>query len=104
MSLKSSKFHSYTTNEDASKVVPFWTDDLSDASLWTMVDHANGGTQNWVIGTAAPSGFYSDGMGAIASTTASNGFAMYDSDALGTTAANVQDATLTFNNSIDLFI
>ena len=101
MSLKSSKFHSYTTNEDASKVVPFWTNDLSDASLWTMVDHANGGTQNWVIGTAAPSGSYSAPMGAIASTTASNGFAMYDSDALGTTAANVQDATLTFNNSID---
>lgn len=101
MSLKSSKFHSYTSTKDASKVVPFWTDDLSDASLWTMVDHANGGTQNWVIGTAAPTGSYSAPMGAIASTTASNGFAMYDSDALGTTASNVQDATLTFNNSID---
>ena len=66
-----------------------------------MTDHANGGTQNWVIGTAAPSGSFSSGMGAIASTTASNGFAMYDSDALATSAANAQDATLSFNNSID---
>ena len=57
-----------------------FSNDFSDPSLWTMTDHANGGTQNWVIGTAAPSGSFSSGMGAIASTTASNGFAMYDSD------------------------
>jgi len=97
-----SKFHSYTsTNQDASKAPPFWTDDFSNSSLWTMTDYAHGGTQNWVIGTAAPSGFYSSGMGAITSTTAANGFAMYDSDALATSAANAQDATLAFNNSID---
>ena len=97
-----SKFHWYTsTNQDVSKAPPFWTNDLSDPSLWTMTDYAHGGTQNWVIGTAAPSGSYSSGMGAIASTTAANGFAMYDSDALATSAANSQDATLAFNNPID---
>ena len=100
-SLNTSKFHWYTSNEDVSKAPPFWTDDLSDASLWTMTDYAHAGTQNWVIGTAAPSGSFSNGMGAIASTTAANGFAMYDSDALATSAANAQDATLAFNNSID---
>ena len=96
-----SKFHWYTSNENTSKAPPFWSDDLSDASLWTMTDYAHAGTQNWVIGTAAPSGSFSNGMGAIASTTAANGFAMYDSDALATSAANAQDATLAFNNSID---
>ena len=98
---QSSKFHHYTSTSDANKAVPFWTNDLSDASLWTMTDHANSGTQNWVIGTAVPTGQYSAPMGAIASTTAANGYAMYDSDALATTAANAQDATLSFNNSID---
>ena len=96
-----SKFHWYTSNENTSKAPPFWSDDLSDASLWTMTDYAHGGTQNWVIGTAPPAGGFSDGMGAIASSTAANGFAMYDSDALATSAANAQDATLAFNNSID---
>ena len=96
-----SKFHWYTSNENTSKASPFWTDDLSDASLWTMTDYAHSGTQNWVIGTAVPAGQYSAPMGAIASTTASNGFAMYDSDNLSTSATNAQDATLAFNNSID---
>jgi len=96
-----SKFHWYTSNENTSKAPPFWSDDLSDASLWTMTDYAHAGTQNWVIGTAAPTGQYSAPMGAISSTTAANGFAMYDSDALATSAANAQDATLAFNNSID---
>ena len=96
-----SKFHWYTSSEDVSKAPPFWTDDLSDASLWTMTDYANAGTQNWVIGTSPPSGSFSNGMGAIVSTTAANGFAMYDSDDLATSAANAQDATLAFNNSID---
>ena len=99
--LKTSKFHYYTVTEDDSKVIPFWTDDFSDPSVWTMTDYAHNGAQNWVIGTAAPSGGFSNGMGAIASTTAANGFAMYDSDALATSAANAQDATLSFNNSID---
>ena len=98
---QTSKFHHYTSTDDVNKAVPFWTNDLSDASLWTMTDIANSGTQNWVIGTAVPAGSYSAPMGAIASTTAANGYAMYDSDALATTAANVQDATLAFNNSID---
>ena len=96
-----SKFHWYTSNENTSKAPPFWSDDFSDASLWTMTDYAHAGTQNWVIGTASPTGQYSAPMGAISSTTAANGFAMYDSDALATSAANAQDATLSFNNSID---
>ena len=67
-----------------------WTSDFSDQSDWT----ASGG---WVIGTDVPAGSYSDGMGAIASTTADNGFAMYDSDDINGTAGS-----LTMTNPIDL--
>jgi hypothetical protein len=66
-----------------------------------MTDLFNGGLQNWVIGTAGPTGFYSSGMGAIASTTSADGFAMYDSDALASSAANTQDATITYTGTID---
>ena len=60
----------------------FWSNDFSNASDWTMVDLLNGGLQNWVITTNGPQGWYSSAMGPIASTTAANGFALYDSDAL----------------------
>ena len=72
--INTSKFHWYTSSENNSKATPFWTNDFSDASLWTMTDLLHGGTQNWVIGTNPPVGSFSSGMGAISSTTASNGF------------------------------
>ena len=78
---------------------PFFTDDFSDPNLWTMTDLTNFGFQNWVITTNAPTGGFSNGMGAIASTTSANGFALFDSDALSTSYSNTQDAILAFNNS-----
>ena len=99
--VKKAKQHFENSDMLNSKATPFWSDDLSDASLWTMTDYAHSGTQNWVITTSAPTGAYSNSMGAIASTTAINGFGLYDSDALSVSYTNVQDATLAFNNSID---
>ena len=99
--IKKEKIYTGTTQITQSKVTPFWTDDLSDPSLWTMTDYAHAGTQNWVITTSAPTGAYSSSMGALASTTASNGFGLYDSDALSVSYTNVQDATLAYNNPID---
>lgn len=99
--VKKAKQHFENSDMLNSKATPFWSDDLSDASLWTMTDYAHSGTQNWVITTSAPTGAYSNSMGAIASTTASNGFGLFDSDALSVSYTNVQDATLAFNNSID---
>ena len=99
--IKKEIIYTGTTQITQSKVTPFWTDDLSDPSLWTMTDYAHAGTQNWVITTSAPTGAYSSSMGAIASTTASNGFGLYDSDALSVSYTNVQDATLAYNNPID---
>ena len=79
---------------------PFWTNDFSDASQWTMVDLLNGGLQNWAITTSGPTGSFSQPMGVIASTTAANGFALYDSDALNT-QYTPQEATLTYNGTVD---
>ena len=80
-----------------------WTDDFSVASNWTIGNSA-GNTQDWVIGTAAPVGTYSSGMGTISSPTAANGFALYDSDAIGvpTNSVGDQDAFVRTTNSINL--
>jgi len=79
---------------------PFWSNDFSTQSDWTMVDLLNGGLQNWVITTNGPVGSYSAAMGVINSTTAANGFALFDSDALNT-QYTPQEATLTYNGTID---
>ena len=76
-----------------------WQDDFSTPANWTM---ANTGTPsaNWAIGTAAPTGAFSGPMGAIASSTAFNNFALFDSDALGS-GTSTQDATITTVSSIN---
>ena len=79
---------------------PFWSHDFSNSSDWTMVDLINGGLQNWAITPNGPTGSYSSNMGVINSTTAANGFALFDSDALNT-QYSPQEATITYNGSID---
>ncbi|MBH70234.1 MAG: hypothetical protein CMP69_03200, partial [Flavobacteriales bacterium] len=79
---------------------PFWSNDFSNPQQ-DWITFANPANQDWVIGTTAPSGGFSAPMGAINSTSAANGFALYDSDALGVSAQNTQDATLTYKGVID---
>lgn len=62
-----------------------WTDDFSDATKWKITNQA-GNNDNWIIGTQGPSG--SIPISAIASTTASNGFALFDSNKLHDVNAN----------------
>ena len=86
-------------NNNAERAV-IWSNDFATPSDWTAT---NTGTPpaNWVIGTAAPTGQYSSGMGAITSTTAANNFALFDSDALGS-GTSTQNASLKVTNPIDL--
>ncbi len=56
---------------------PIWSDDFSDPSHWTF-GTLNSTSNNWVIGTTPPSGDYA--IDTIMSTTAANGFALFDSD------------------------
>ena len=53
-----------------------WTNDFSNPADWTITSPAGPGA--WVIGTAIPSGQFD--IPAITSTTAANGYALFDSD------------------------
>ena len=72
----------------------FYTNDFSNASDWVI--SAEAGNDNWVIGTTIPSGLYL--IDPIESTTAANGFALFDSDLL---CGGNQVANLTLANGID---
>jgi hypothetical protein len=87
----------------APKAVLYGPYTFGTPSDWSFNDNSSSG-DNWVIGTAAPQGFYSDGMGAIASTTAANGFAMFDSDFLGEddNGTSPQNSDIYFNTPVDL--
>ena len=80
---------SVTNNRDV-----FYTNDFSNAADWVI--SAEAGNDNWVIGTDVPSGAYA--IDGIASTTAANGFALFDSDLL---CGGNQVANLTLANGID---
>jgi len=56
--------------------VDIWTNDFSVPADWTITSEAGPGT--WVIGTAIPSGPFL--IDPITSTTAANGYALFDSD------------------------
>ncbi|MEO8588756.1 MAG: T9SS type A sorting domain-containing protein [Flavobacteriales bacterium] len=78
----------YSGNRDV-----IWTDDFSVPSTWVIGNISDPNNDNWVIGTAVPSGAFA--IPGIESTTAANGFALFDSDLLcgGTQNAYVQMAT-----------
>ncbi|MFA4851090.1 MAG: T9SS type A sorting domain-containing protein [Bacteroidales bacterium] len=69
-----------------------WQDDFSVPANWTITNDV-GNSDDWVIGTGVPSGTYA--IDGIASTTAANGFALFDSDVLcsGNQIANVSTAS-----------
>ena len=75
---------------------------FAGGEVWNTSTALNGDA--WAIGTAAPSGSFSTGMGAIASTTAGNNFAMFDSDALGEDNGGTtpQNADIWYTTPIDL--
>ena len=73
-----------------------WQNDFSTASQWTTVLN-NLTIDAWVIGTSAPSGSFA--IDPIASTTASNGYALFDSDLL---CSGDQNADVRITTPIDL--
>jgi hypothetical protein len=80
-----------------------YSSDFSDATAWTWTDNSVPvlNTGALVVGTQAPQGFYSEGMGAIESTTAANGFALFDSDYGYTSTGGAQDMKLTWDTIMD---
>src|SRR4051812_25949940 len=65
--------------ESHSVLSTIWSDDFSNSSNWTITTpFGSGSYKDWMIGTTAPSGTFA--IPAILSTTAFNGFALFDSD------------------------
>jgi len=76
---------------------PIWESDFSeDPSLWS-IDNDAGNNDDWVIGTEGPSGTFT--IGPINSTTADNGFALFDSDLL---CSGNQNAWIVNGEPIDI--
>ncbi|MEZ4756280.1 MAG: T9SS type A sorting domain-containing protein [Flavobacteriales bacterium] len=71
-----------TSSSSAERGDAIWCDDFSDANTWEL-GTLDGTTNNWVIGTAVPDGDFP--IAAITSTTAANGYALFDSDLFCTT-------------------
>lgn len=76
-----------------------WSDDFSNAGNWLLGDVDDPNDEHWTIGTAGPTGPFSESYGPIESTSAANGYALFDSDAL---CGGSQNAWVQVANSIDL--
>lgn len=70
---------------DPSGAIPYrasraiiWSDDFSTAANWTAATAPGTDPDNWVLGTNGPAGPFA--IPDISSTSAGNGFALYDSD------------------------
>jgi hypothetical protein len=83
------------SQETSSNRAVIWTNDLSVPADWT-ISNSSGNADNWVIGTGVPAGTFP--IAGIASTSAANGFALFDSDLL---CSGNQNAHLTTAQSID---
>ena len=77
------------------QLTAFWSDDLSTSANWVLTNQT-GNTDNWVIGTGVPAGSFP--IPGILSTTATNGYALFDSDLL---CSGDQVADLTTANAIN---
>ncbi len=95
---KNATFNSLKKNNASSRSnsTVYWSDDFSNPSTWTLSAVAPS-VDNWVIGTNGPSGAFL--IDPIASATAANGFALFDSDLL---CSGDQQALLTTAGTIDL--
>lgn len=80
----------------ATRAQTVFTSDFSNPADWSIYNDAAGSNDDWVIGTTAPAGSFA--LDPIASTTAANGFALFDSDLY---CSGDQSAYLQTANSFD---
>ncbi len=82
--------------------LPIWSDDFSDPSNWVIAHDPTACSLDWQIGINSCQGSYQ--INDIVSTTASNGWAMIDSDFYGgaTGGTEMEDSWLTMANPVDL--
>jgi hypothetical protein len=87
---------------NSEKAVSIWESTFGDATEWILDHDATACDLDWQIGTNSCAGFYP--LGDIVSTTASDGWALLDSDNYGgeTGGVEVEDSWLTMANPVDL--
>ncbi|MEI7801064.1 MAG: T9SS type A sorting domain-containing protein [Bacteroidota bacterium] len=90
-------FSNHKTSSAPHSRAQIWSDDFSVPSNWVISSEVPN-NQNWVIGTGVPSGGFA--IAGIQSTTAANGFALFDSDGMTTNFVN-QIGDITTANPID---
>lgn len=76
-----------------------WSNTFSNPADWVAGTITGASDDTWVIGTTGPTGAFASQVGTILSTTAANGFALFDSDLL---CSGNQEATLTLLDPVDL--
>jgi len=75
--------------------------DFSDgASNWTFGNNSSPAA-DWEFTTTGPYGSFSESYGTLESSTAANGWAMFDSDGVGS-ASSTHDSWMQLTNSVDL--
>ena len=91
-----------TSSNSAAAPAPIWTDDFSNPSNWVIDHDPLACALDWQIGINSCQGSYP--INDIVSTTASNGWAMIDSDNYGgaTGGNEMEDCWLTMANPVDL--
>lgn len=91
-----SKLKNTSTSSQAKDVnAIIWSDDFSVPANWTIANTV-GNSDNWVISTTGPSGSYA--IAPIMSTSASNGYALFDSDLM---CSGNQVGNITTTNAIN---
>ena len=94
-SKKTNEFYAPSKGTPNRDKATFYTNDFSNAGDWTIGTN-DATTDNWVIGTGVPSGSFA--IDGIASTSAANGFALFDSDLL---CSGNQRAWVALNAGVD---
>lgn len=77
-----------------------WSNDFSQSTDWSFTNQTND-NQNFIITASAPQGTYSAPLGILNSFSPQNGFALFDSDYLGT-SGGTQNACICIQNPADL--
>jgi len=89
-------------SNSATAPLPIWSDDFSDPANWVIAHDPTACSLDWQIGSNSCAGSYP--ISDIVSTSASNGWAMIDSDFYGgaTGGTEMEDSWLTMAAPVDL--
>lgn len=91
------------SNTNVEKATPLWSSDFSVGADWVMANTSAPTPGNWVISTSTATtiGYGTGAWADAAAVSDENGYALFDSDAVGGTGG-AQNATITYAGTINL--